>query len=72
MVTTPLASYLEFDPFTWQRDTIQGIQWAIDHPGEVVERVRQGQRYAIDNYSERCIAQRFVETINAIRNTSQK
>lgn len=71
VITTPLASYLEFDAYTWQKDTIQGIQWAVKHPQEVIKRVQQGQQHAIDNYSARCVAQRFVETVNAIRKPSR-
>lgn len=69
VVTTPLASYLEFSPYTWQQDTIQGIQWALAHPNDAAQRVQQGQQYAIDNYSARCVAERFAETISAIRTT---
>jgi hypothetical protein len=72
VVTTPLASYLEFAPYTWQQDTIQGIQWAVQNPNHVMDRVQQGQQYALDNYSARRVAERFVETVDAIRNTSQR
>jgi hypothetical protein len=67
VITTPLASYLEFGPYTWQQDTMQGIQWAMKNPQQAQQRVTQGQQYAIDNYSAGRVAQRFLETIDAIR-----
>jgi hypothetical protein len=70
VITTPLASYLEFAPYTWQQNTIDGIQWAVQNPDQVLDRVRQGQQYALDNYSAQRVAKRFLETVDAIRNTS--
>jgi hypothetical protein len=72
VITTPLASYLEFAPYTWQQDTIQGIKWALENPDQVLDRVRGGQRHAIDNYSAERVAKRFLEIMHAIRPTGNR
>jgi hypothetical protein len=43
VITTALASYEEFAPYTWQDDYIEGIKWALKNPEEVKERIRLGQ-----------------------------
>ena len=67
VITTPLASYTEFAPYTWQRDSIAGIQWSRQHPSAVLDQISRGQQYAIENYSAKQIATKLVETINAAR-----
>lgn len=67
VITTPLASYVEFAPYTWQQDTMAGIKWAQNNPQQVLDRIRQGQTYAQQNYSAERIAQLWIDTIHAIK-----
>jgi len=64
VITSPLDSYREFDPYTWQTDFITGIQWARNNPSEVLERIKLGQDYTRKNYSPEVIAQRWLEVFN--------
>jgi hypothetical protein len=63
VITTPLASYEEFAPYTWQGDYIEGIKWALKNPVEVQERIRQGQKHTEENYSARVLSKKFIEEI---------
>ena len=63
VITTPLHSYLEFAPYTWQGDYIEGIQWARNNPEQVLDMVTRGQKYVEDNYSARVLAKRFIEEV---------
>ena len=63
VITSPLASYKEFAPYTWQGDYIEGIKWACDNPVEVVERITLGQRYVEENYSAAILSKKFMEAI---------
>jgi hypothetical protein len=63
VITTPLASYVEFSPYTWQDDYIAGIKWAVTHREEVLERIRKGQQYAEENYSAKVLSKKFIEEI---------
>ena len=68
VVTTPLSSYVEFEPYTWQKDYVQGIKWAQEHPGKVIDRIKQGQEYTRQRYSKEIIAQKWLEVAqNAFR-----
>jgi glycosyltransferase involved in cell wall biosynthesis len=60
VITTPLASYLEFAPYTWQGDYIEGIQWALNNPDEVRKMIELGQKYTEENYSPEVISKKFI------------
>ncbi len=60
VITTPLASYVEFDAWTWQQDAMQGIRWAREHPGKTLEKIQAGQQYTIENYSPAAIAKQWL------------
>jgi hypothetical protein len=64
VITTPLASYEEFAPYTWQDDYIQGIKWAIENPDQVIDRITKGQQYVEQNYSARVLSKKFIEDIS--------
>jgi len=70
VVTTPLASYVEFDPYTWQQDWVQGIRWAREHPGKTLNCITNGQQYVIDNYSPKVIAQQWEKVLNGLKTNS--
>ena len=63
VITTALASYEEFAPYTWQEDYIGGIKWALAHPGKTLERIRAGQKYTEENYSAQVLSKRFIEEV---------
>jgi hypothetical protein len=60
VITTPLASYVEFEAWTWQQDLMQGIRWAREHPGKTLQKIQAGQQHTIENYSPVAIAQRWL------------
>jgi hypothetical protein len=61
VITTPIASYQEFSPYSWQDDYIAGIKWALQNPQEVVKRIESGQKYAEENYSAKILSSKFIE-----------
>lgn len=63
VITTPLHSYLEFAPYTWQGDYIEGIQWARANPEQVLDMIAQGQKHVEENYSARVLSKRFIEEV---------
>ena len=63
VITTALASYEEFAPYTWQEDYIAGIKWAMAHHGKTLERIRAGQKYTEENYSARVLSKRFIDEV---------
>ena len=64
VITTPLASYEEFAPYTWQGDYIQGIKWAQANPDQVIDRITKGQQYVEENYSAKVLSNKFIEDIS--------
>ena len=63
VITSALASYEEFAPYTWQEDYIAGVKWALAHPGKALERIRQGQEYTENNYSARILSKQFIQEV---------
>ena len=63
VITTALASYEEFAPYTWQDDYIEGIKWSLKNPAEVQERIRLGQEYTEQNYSARVLSKKFIDEV---------
>ena len=64
VITTPLASYEEFAPYTWQGDYIEGIKWACDNPDQVIDRITKGQQYVEQNYSAGALSSKYIENIS--------
>ena len=63
VITTPLASYEEFAPYTWQGDYIEGIKWACANPDQVIEMITAGQKYTQENYSAQVLSKQLINTI---------
>lgn len=63
VITTPLASYQEFEPYTWQGDYIEGIKWAINNPEGVIKKITKGQKYTQAKYSAEVLSKNFIEEI---------
>ena len=73
VVTSPLASYEDFKPYTWQEpDYIQGIKWALAHPGKTLEKIKAGQQYTENNYSAKVLSKKFIEDILKVKNGQPK
>ena len=63
VITTPLASYEEFAPYTWQGDYIEGIKWARDNPDQAINMIAAGQQYTEQNYSARVLSKQLIDEI---------
>jgi len=63
VITTSLASYEEFAPYTWQGDYIEGIKWAKTNPDQVIDRITKGQHYVEQKYSAKVLSKKFIEDI---------
>ncbi|MEY4331380.1 MAG: hypothetical protein RLZZ196_118 [Bacteroidota bacterium] len=64
VITSPLASYLEFSPYTWQDpDYIAGIKDAFFNPEKTLEKIRAGQKYTIENFSAEKLSKNWIEEI---------
>jgi hypothetical protein len=63
VITTPLHSYQEFAPYTWQGDYIEGIKWALANPNEVLKMITAGQQYVEENYSAHVLSKKFIDEI---------
>jgi len=63
VITTPLASYEEFAPYTWQGDYIEGIKWACANSSKVIEMITAGQKYTEEHYSAQMLSKQFIDSI---------
>lgn len=63
-VASPLAAYQELSSCAMiEEDVPQGIRWALDHPAEVLGRIRAGQLAVERNYSPAAIAKRWEQML---------
>jgi glycosyltransferase involved in cell wall biosynthesis len=61
-VASPLQSYQQFAGAAWLGpDLMQGIAWALAHPGEVVERIRRGQALVAERFAANAVGRRWRE-----------
>ena len=66
VVANPIPSYQEFGDFAWLGDNIvDGIEWAVEHPGEVRRRIAAGQEYIARSYAPETIAQQWDAAVKA-------
>jgi hypothetical protein len=70
VITSPLDSYVEFQPYTWQQDYIEGIKWARKNPADVLSRISHGQDYTRSRYQARILAERWINLAQQFRNHS--
>lgn len=70
VVTSPLASYLEFASHTWQQDPIEGVKWALANAESVLHKITLGQSHALTRYNPKVTASRLLEVIGAIKRSS--
>lgn len=71
VVANPIPSYQEFGDFAWLGDNIvDGIEWALEHPGEVRRRIAAGQEYIEKNYAPEVIARQWDAALKAAVSTA--
>lgn len=66
VITSPLASYLEFADYTWQDpDYIAGIKHALDNPSLILSKIKEGQKHTLENFSPKKLSKAWIEEIIA-------
>ena len=69
-VANPLPSYLPFAQAAWLGpDLVEGIEWALAHPGEVLARIRHGQALVAENLAADRIGRQWCEFLQALAGT---
>ena len=70
-VAHPLPSYMELADYCWCGDDLrEGIEWALDHPGEAMARIEKGQTYVESRFSIEAVCARWKEVIASVRRSS--
>jgi hypothetical protein len=64
----PVPSYEEFGEFAWLgEDIASGIEWAVQHPREVMRKLKIGQDYIARHYAPDVIARQWEAAFVAAR-----
>lgn len=65
VVAHPLPAYAPYASFAWiGEDLCAGIEWAIRHPAEVVERIARGQAYIDERHSAEAVARFWLDVLH--------
>jgi hypothetical protein len=65
VVAHPLPAYAPYAQFAWiGEDLCQGIEWAIKHPRQVVERIARGQAYIDEKHSPEAVARFWLDVFH--------
>lgn len=65
VVAHPLPAYAPYAAFSWiGEDLCQGLEWAIRHPREVVERIARGQAYLDQKHSAEAVARFWLDVLD--------
>ena len=65
VVAHPLPPYAPYGEFAWLgEDLCQGIDWAIRHPREVVERIARGQAFIDERHSPEAVARFWLDVFH--------
>ncbi len=65
VVAHPLPAYAPYAAFAWiGEDLCQGVEWAIRHPREVVERIARGQAYLDERHSADAVARFWLDVLD--------
>lgn len=71
VVAHPLPAYAPYADFCWVgEDLVRGIQWAIGHPREAVERIARGQAYIDRHHSHEAVARFWLDVFHPKELTS--
>lgn len=66
VVAHPLPAYAPYASFAWiGEDLCAGIEWAIRHPAEVVERIARGQTYIDERHSPEAVARFWLDVLHS-------
>jgi glycosyltransferase involved in cell wall biosynthesis len=66
-VASPLPSYVPFSEGAWVgQDLVQGIEWALANPGEVLARIRRGQAMVAERFSAATVGRRWRELFESL------
>lgn len=66
VVAHPLPAYAPYAEFAWiGEDLCQGVEWAIRHPREVVERIARGQAYLDEKHSSEAVARFWLDVLDS-------
>ncbi|HSA91149.1 MAG TPA: hypothetical protein VLF42_14750 [Burkholderiales bacterium] len=72
VVAHPLPAYAPYADFCWLgEDLVRGIQWAIEHPREAVERIARGQAYIERRHSPEAVARFWLDVFHPKELTSR-
>jgi glycosyltransferase involved in cell wall biosynthesis len=65
VVAHPLPAYAPYAEFGWiGEDLCEGIEWAIQHPRAVVERITRGQAYVDEMHSPQAVARFWLDVFH--------
>lgn len=67
ILTSRLDSYREFSDYTWNKDLVKGINWAMANPDKVLFMIQEGQNHTIKNYSIDSITNRWLNFFRTIK-----
>lgn len=66
VVAHPLPAYGPYAAFAWiGEDLCEGVEWAIRHPREVVERISRGQAYIDQHHSAEAVARFWLDVLDS-------
>lgn len=65
VVAHPLPAYVPYAEFAWiGEDLCEGIEWAIRHPRQAVERIARGQAYIDERHSPQAVARFWLDVFH--------
>jgi hypothetical protein len=65
VVAHPLPAYAPYADFAWiGENLLHGIEWAIEHPREVIERIARGQAYIDARHSPEAVARFWLDVFH--------
>jgi hypothetical protein len=65
VVAHPLPAYAPYAAFAWLgEDLVAGIEWAVRHPREVIERISRGQAWLDERHSPEAVARFWLDVFH--------
>jgi hypothetical protein len=66
VIAHPLPAYQPYAEFAWLGEDLRaGLEWAIGHPREVVERIARGQAFIDERHSPETVARFWLDVFHA-------
>lgn len=66
-IASPLQSYRQFADAAWLgQDLVQGIEWALANPGEVVGRIQRGRAIVTEKFTASAVGRRWIELFESL------